>query len=293
MKVGWIGAAVALMASCGRPLLSDLEVDLGDPDSAVRDSEPGDPDGGAGGEQLCREVDFLFVIDHSQSMAAYQDNVVANYEVFIDGIEDAIESIETMHIGVITAEAYPHNDAACDSLGGLVVRTGGEGSSYSACGPYTEGANYMTRRDSLEGAFRCAAQVGTSGSDLDTPLAAILSAVSPPLTDPGACNEGFVNPGALLVLVVVTDTYPNAQGVVDIDPYFAAAGIVEAVGGYDDVVVVMIASTEDSPCLNPLAPELEDFAGIFDHSFVGGICEQDYSRLFGPAIEVVKGACPE
>jgi hypothetical protein len=151
----------------------------------------------------------------------------------------------------------------------------------------------MTDRDVLSTAFTCAATLGTGGTDLDTPLAAIVSAVSPPLTNEGACNEGFIGGGALLVLVIVTDTYPNVAGVQDIDPYFASSLLLEHVGGYDDIVVVLIASTEANPCLNPLQPGLSTFAELFDHSYQGAICEKDYSKVFLPAIEVVKDACPQ
>ena len=285
---GWRLAVLLALAGCGRTDV--LQADGGF--SGSFDDGGADDVGGGRGEQLCREVDILFVIDDSPTMAEYQDNVVANYDVFIRGIEEAIETLDTLHIGVIAAGNYHDNDNACDSIGGLVVRTGGRNSSNATCGPYAEGKNYMTQRDDLDSAFPCAATLGTDGTDHDTPMAAILAAISPPLTDPGQCNHGFINPGALLVVVIVTDTYPNNFGVVDHDPYFVASSVASAVGGFDDVVVVLIASTEESPCLNPLAPGLETFAGLFDHSFVGGICEPDYSQLFDPAIDVVKGACP-
>lgn len=283
---------------CGRSPLLIADGEGGWSGSGRDDDDPwdvddgdGDGGGGGGGKQMCREVDFLFVIDDSDSMQYYQNNVVNNYDVFIDGIRDAIDTIDTIHIGVIVTEAYWHNDTHCDMLGGLVIQTGGPHSSDAKCGPYREGANFMTDRDNLATAFPCAATVGTGGTDLDTPLAAIVSAVSPPLTNEGQCNHGFIGSGALLVMVIVTDTYPNAFGVMDIDPYFAGSVLLENVGGYDDMVVVLIASTESSPCLNPLQPGLSTFAEMFDHSYQGAICEKDFSKVFLPAIEVVKDAC--
>jgi hypothetical protein len=302
VPVLWGGAV-----GCSRPVLRPGqggdhggEDDDGDPDDPYEPDEPDEPDdpggggggGGGGGRQECREVDFLFVIDDSPSMGEYQARVLANYDVFVDGIEAAIDTIETTHIGVITAGPYAYNDPQCDALGGLVVRTGGPGSSLATCGPYAAGENYMTEADNISSAFPCAAKVGVGGTDLDLPLAAALSAVSPPLTEPGECNHGFLGEGALLVLVIVTETYPNNFQVQDVDPYFASTGLVEVVGGYDDIVVVLIASTEQAPCLSPLAPGLETFAEQFDHSYIGAICEKDYSQVFAPAIEVVKAACP-
>ncbi len=261
------------------------------------DDDDDDGDGGDGGDgngvQQCREVDFLFLVDNSATMQVYQTNLLANYEVFIDGIEDAVETIERIHVGVITAAPYDPNRTGCRELGGLVVETGGRSSSGAECGPYHDGYNFMTRNDDLDTAFRCAARVGTGGTDLDAPLLAIASAVSPPLTNEGECNEGFLGDGALLVLVIVSDTWPNSFGQMDTDPYFAAAAIVDAVGGFDDVVVVLFASTSETPCLNPLSEGLEAFANLFDHSFQGAICDHSYLAAFTEAIEVVKAACPE
>lgn len=283
-----------VVVACGRtPVLVADGSGSGGFGSGRHDDDDGDDGDGGSHEQQCREVDFLFLIDNSASMAGYQNNVISNYDVFIDGIEEAVETIERIHIGVITATEYYDNHHDCRQLGGLVVETGGPGSSAQECGPYVDGHHFMTGRDDLDIAFRCAAQVGTGGTDLDAPLAAIAAAVNPPLTDEGKCNEGFLGAGALLVLVIVSDTYPNGFGQMDIDPYFAAEVIVGAVGGYDDVVVVLFASTSQTPCLNPLASGLETFADLFDHSFQGAICDHSYLDSFTEAIEVVKAACPE
>jgi hypothetical protein len=293
--VAWRAALGGLLVAvgCGRSPLLVADGSGGGDWGSGRDDDDDDGEGdGGNGVQQCREIDFLFLIDNSASMAMYQNNVVSNYEVFIDGIEEAIETIERMHIGVVTAVPYDPNAHDCRQLGGLVVETGGPSASGQECGPYRDGYNFMTTRDDLDFAFRCAAQVGTGGTDLDAPLAAIAAAVSPPLTNEGECNEGFVGDGALLVLVIVSDTYPNAFGQMDLDPYFAAEAIVGAIGGFDDVVVVLFASTSETPCLNPLASGLETFADLFDHSFKGAICDHSYLAAFTEAIEVVKAACP-
>lgn len=290
--VAGLSCVVLAMVACGRTPALSYGAEGGWGGSGDR---PGaHDDGGPGGShaQQCREVDFLFVIENSPSMAAYQRNVADNIDVFIDGIEEVVDTLETVHIGVVTAEPYRPNVTGCDQLGGLIVRTGDDHERYE-CGPYAEGKNFMTDRDDLDRAFRCAATLGTDGSDHDAPMAAALSAVSPPLTDPGQCNEGFLGKDALLVLVIVSDTYPSAtQLPSDIDPYFAGTSIVERVGGFDDVVVVLISSTDATPCLNPLAPALADFAHLFYNYYEGSICESDYRRVFAPAVDVVKAACP-
>jgi hypothetical protein len=278
--------ALALACACGRSpvLLWDRDSGDGDDDGSGRDDDGHD----GGGEQTCEDVDFLFVIDNSGSMADNQAKLVANYDVFIDGIQDAIDAVESMHVGVVTTDAYPYNAERCRELGGLVVETGGPRSSGGKCGPYADGHNYMTENDVLATRFPCAASVGTDGSGAESPLTAALAAISSPLTDEGACNEGFVRDGALLVLVIITDEEA------EVDPQFAASGII-GVKGLDDTVVVLLANTPDSDCEigggAQVGEGLASFAGIFPHGFVGPICAADYTQVFAQAVDVVEDAC--
>ncbi len=276
--------ALALACACGRsPVL------LWDRDSGGED-EAGDDDDGheGGGEQTCEDVDFLFVIDNSGSMADNQSKLVANYGVFIDGIRDAVDAVESMHVGVVTTDAYPYNAPDCQALGGLVVQTGGPRSSGGHCGPYADGFNFMTERDDLDARFPCAASVGIDGSGAESPLTAGLAAISSPLVDDGQCNEGFVRDGALLVLVIITDEEA------EVDPQFAASGIIGA-KGLSDTVVVLLANTPGSDCEisggAQVGEGLASFASIFPHGFVGPICASDYTEVFTQAVDVVEEAC--
>jgi hypothetical protein len=280
------GFALALGA-CGRSPVLSFYADAGGSRGSGAEDDDGDGHDG-GGEQTCSDVDFLFVIDNSGSMEDNQAKLVANYDVFIGGIEDAIGSVESMHVGVVTTDAYPHNVAGCQSLGGLVVATGGPSSSGDKCGPYVEGHSFMTEADDLDEKFRCAARVGVSGSGAESPLTAGLAAISSPLVDDGECNEDFVRDGALLVIVIITDEEA------EVDPQFAASGII-AVKGLDDTVVVLLANTPDGDCAIEggarVGEGLASFASIFPHGFIGPICAADYTEVFTQAVDVVKEAC--
>jgi hypothetical protein len=248
-------------------------------------------DGQGHGHQSCEEVDFLFVIDNSKSMADNQANLVSHYGAFVDGFAATIERLESIHVGVITTDAYAHNVSACREIGGLVVQTGGPSSSAQRCGPYAELHNYMTEADDLDDAFRCAARVGTDGSGAEHSLGAAIAAMSEPLVDEGQCNEGFIRQNALLVLVILTDE--DAE----MDPLFAAEAIVDAKrGSFDDVVVVLLANTPEGDC--PLGAQgkvaygLSSFAASFRHAFVGPICAEDYGAVFQDAVANLESACP-
>ena len=97
----------------------------------------------------CRGVDLLFVVDDSGSMKEEQASLIASFPGFVAEIEATLAHIDGLHIGVVTTDAYKHNEAPCDNvLGALVTRTGGINSSHSTCGPYT-GGRFMTEADEL------------------------------------------------------------------------------------------------------------------------------------------------
>lgn len=145
----------------------------------------------------------------------------------------------------------------------------------------------MTEDDDLADKFRCAARVGSDGSGAESPLAAAMAAMTPPLVEAGQCNEGFVRDGALLVLVIATDE--DAE----MDPLFAAETIFATKGS--DIVVVLLANTPDSECVIESGAEVAEglarFVARFPHGFMGSICETSYETTFEQAVEVVQDAC--
>ncbi len=286
-----LAIALAAASSCGRTGLDHNDGRRGSGDGGSHDDAYHDDDDDDDGAQTCQEVDFLFVIDNSNSMADNQDKLAAQYDAFIDGFVATVDRLDSIHIGVVTTDEYTHNSAACGGLGGLVVETGGAHSSGRACGPYAEGHNYMTDADDLDEAFRCAADVGTDGSGKEATVTAGIAAISSPMTDSGQCNDGFVRDGALLVLVIVTDEDA------DLDPLFAISALTEAKGGNEnDLVVVALANGPDSGCKidahGQIAYGLADLIGLFRYGFLGPICAPDYGAVFTDAVAVIEAACP-
>jgi len=282
-----------LVAACGRSPLDWAEGDGGAGASHGRVSVDDGADDGADGADgadadtspTCRQADFLFVIDDSQSMADNQAKLVRAYDAFIGGIVETVEQLESVHVGVVTTDAYAHNAGECRALGGLVMQTGGPNSSDARCGPYADGHAFMTEADDIETSFRCAARVGTDGSGVEAVVGAILAAVSPPLIDPGACNEGFMRDDALLVIVIVTDED------LDIAPEFGYAQLL-AYKDPGELVVVALANPTDGECgIDKLSFGIESLVALAQHGFMGSICADDYGSIFDDAVAVVAEAC--
>lgn len=259
--------------------------------------EDGDGDGGGdgsdGSSQTCQNIDFLFVVDNSGSMGDNQANLAANYGVILDGVRESVASVESMHLGVITTDAYEHNLPTCRDLGGLVSNTGGLISSGQYCGPFVSGESYMTEDDDLDVAFPCAARVGIEGSGDERPLLAAMAALTQPMTNEGACNEGFVRDDGLLVLVIVTDEDAET------DPTQAALTIIETKPNlFADVVAVALVNTTDDYCnlqdgegSSEEAPRLESFVAQFPYGLVGPICTEYYDEIFDDVVTTIAQAC--
>lgn len=238
----------------------------------------------------CSKVDYLFVIDNSASMDIYQRRLVQNFPALINGVQRSQESLDSVHVGVLTTDGYLGNPQGCTMIGDLVTRTRGHNSSEATCGPFADGHNFMTENDDLETAFACTAQVGTQGSVREAPLLAIGSALQPHKLAAGACNAGFLRDDALLVIAIITDE--DDPGLVE----FAYERAVEAKHGYaDNVVAVAIVVEPDGPCVevghSTEAHAITEFTNYFQHSFIGAICAEDYGPTFDDAVSVVQAAC--
>jgi hypothetical protein len=267
-------------------------------------STTGDPDGSSSSEsgppvifdfgvlpdappldESCGEVDFLFVIDNSGSMGDEQTALVNNFPAFINGIETTLETVDTIHVGVTTTDDYFDNIAGCQQVGSLVVQT-----NTAVCGPYDEGANYMTEMDDLDVAFACAALVGTNGSASERPMLAMLNAVTGVYGGNGQCNEGFIREDALLVIVIITDESDiNSPGTAMTwydDVVAAKAGIPE------NVVVVSLINTPAGICGFDIAQSIADFTMMFGmNGFMADICLPDYAPIFDQAVGIIDVAC--
>jgi len=283
----------------------DDDGDAGDDDDDVDDSSKFDlgstPDGGELPlpEPGCHKIDFLFVVDNSQSMEDDQDNLVANFPAFIEGIESSLEEVDDFHVGVISSDGYAFNPAGCNVLGGLVSQTGGEASSNAVCGPYADGHNYMTKNDNLQQAFSCAAKLGVGGWPLEQPMAALEAAVRGDVAGQGQCNEGFLRSDALLVAVLITDEWDGPG-----DPELLASPgtpqswydtVVAAKQFPENAAVVALVNYAGGPCVPPEpvfdGQNLVAFAELFGpNGFVGGICD-DFGPTFTQTIDLIDDAC--
>jgi len=304
--------------------------------------------GDAGQVGGCEKIDFLFVIDNSGSMEDEQENLVSSFPDFIDSIRSAT-AVDDYNIMVVDTDecvagfgagqaqlcdevsdpgccesqcatfpggtcngamcSCPQVADACDNQLGAGRRTNKDG---GAC-PVDGDARYMVEtQGDLESTFACVAEVGINGSGNEQTLAAVSAAVSPAMTEPGGCNEGFVRDDALLVVSIITDEEDDLEDALTGFAGFGSSGdppgwyqavLAAKKGEPDNAVVLALVGPnppDDCPPLDKqaggvdgaeIATRILEFTGMFNFGFVGPVCAESYGPFFAEAVSVVSEAC--
>lgn len=296
---------VALCAACGP------SVDKG-PGDGDGDGGPGSPPDdefapdAAPAPPGCPDVDILFVIDDSGSMADQQESLIASFPGFVAGIQQRLASASSYHIGVVTTEDYQANAAGCREIGDLITQTGGPESSAQVCAPFASGATWMDESEPDLGAkFACTAKVGAGGNSDERIARAVMNALDPARNAPGACNAGFSRNGAVLIIVIITDEDDVADGC------DAGTGVCDTYGSggtsqewYDTVVahrgglaqnivvLSLIARQLDNTCGATPAARLLGFTNRFDErGLIGDVCAASYDQFFVDALPIIDATC--
>jgi hypothetical protein len=272
----------------------------------------GETNGGGDDEnEECGNVDILFVIDDSASMADNQQSLIASFAGFIEGIQERLAFADSYHVGIVTTDNYGFNETGCTNIGDLVTQTGGDNSSQSVCTPFASGARYLDQNEpDLAGKFACAAHVGTYGSDDEMAARAMLNALKPAVNGPGGCNEGFSRLDSLLVIVIITDEddVPEPYGCDPDDPWNNPCDTTGSGGTPDDwyaevlthkanipeniVVLTLLGQTLDNDCGAVVAAKLIGFTNRFGaNGYTGDVCADSYDEFFTATLPIIDEAC--
>jgi len=174
------------------------------------------------GQNIKDEVDLLFLVDDSGSMAPKQEALKQRFPALIAMIEGfATQGHKaSYHIGVVTSDLGAPGIACGSNLGGKLQQRGLAKSNTPGCvGPvgkpyidYDQRSgvdNFSSTGQTLEQTFSCMASVvdpdGTAGGHTGCGFESQLEAVYRALHDPIPENAGFLRPDALLAVVWITD----------------------------------------------------------------------------------------
>ena len=167
-----------------------------------------------------RNVDILFVIDNSDSMAGEQRSLAANFPRFIDVLNTIEGGLPNVHIGVISSDVginpFSAEQCANDGDNGLLQNTPrclpapGQTTCTPTCvgprGRYIEdvamGAVRQRNYDGdLDDVFACIAQLGVSGCGIEQHLESMRRA----LNGSDSRNAGFLRSEAYLAVIILAD----------------------------------------------------------------------------------------
>ena len=158
--------------------------------------------------ELNRDIDLVFVIDNSGSMNEEQLSLAANFNRFINVLENIEGGLPNVRIGVVSTDtgAGPNNGGTGCSANG----DNGGLRTNPACGVSNafiediEGANgtRMTNyTGNLSDTFSCLATLGINGCGFEQPLESIKRA----LDGSNPANNNFLRENAFLAIIIVSD----------------------------------------------------------------------------------------
>ena len=268
----------------------------------------------------CAKIDFLFVIDSSESMTIHQANLVNSFPGFVDAMQDAVDA-DDWHVMVVDTDAQwgggacanacatlgtcPDEPAfACDTappelcdiaLGAGIVAPFGQAASNADCDVGGDARYIDTEVGDLLGTFTCIGTVGVDGNSEERTADALVAAVDPVLSAADGCNEGFLRDDAILVITIITDEADVDSNGTPADWFDA---IVAAKGG-EPASVVMLGlladADEDAPlCASEAAGgAVAELVGLFPASRRASVCEDAYGPFLAEAVSVIAETCSD
>lgn len=250
--------AAALIASCD-PVTPPAE-EIFDA-SVIPDAPRINPDAPSATVEA-NGIDILFVIDNSGSMREEQASLAANFNRFVNILEQIDGGLPDIHIGVISADigAGPYGIQGCNGSGdnGILQNAPVGGACETPTDPYIsdfrseDGSSRVTNyTGTLADTFACIAELGTTGCGFEQPLEAMRRA----LNGSNSQNAGFLRDDAALAVVIITDE--------------------------DDCSVENVAMFDSDPALDNIDSNIGPLGSFRCFEF-GVICQPDNPRSAGP-----------
>jgi hypothetical protein len=284
----------------------------------------GSAEGGSAeaGDEGCKAVDFLFLIDNSGSMGDNQQALVGSFQPFMDAIVNTVDAGSDYHIMVAKTDSgwfpetcgvfcnlscpdlpdgvcsNPTPPSSCDeTLGSGVTYPIGGNASNTQCDLVGGNRYILADEPDLGSAFSCIAQVGTDGNASETQMEALTAALADQNQGPGGCNEGFLRDDAILVVTVITDE-PDEHSPGSPDGWYQNLLAAKA---NDPSAFVLLGLINDTDLADPVCPtasadpgNIRDFVTMFPNHIRGSVCNTEgYGEFFAQAVELIDTTCDD
>ncbi|MEQ1570350.1 MAG: vWA domain-containing protein [Myxococcota bacterium] len=220
-------------------------------------------------QEVVDQVDILFVVDNSASMAEEQEALASGFGSFIGELETANSNF---HVGVVSTSQDTTDPERGQLLGDPPYLT-------------AEVPDYVTE-------FQDRVSMGVGGSDKEKGLEAAAVAVSPELAI--GYNQGFLRADANLLIVMVSDEedcsddgrldgqdasscYAERGALVPVS--HMVARIADAKANGELVQIASIVGPYDSSCPDAYPGTRYVEAALQTGGLLGRICDQDWSNV--------------
>jgi hypothetical protein len=158
------------------------------------------------------DLDILVIVDNSGSMREEQDALAANFNRFINVLNDTLGVLPNIHLGVVSTDlgGGPFGIMSCTGNGDNGILQNAPSGACATPGPEryivdslnTDGINRDTNYSgNLADTFSCIAKLGTTGCGFEQPLEAMRRA----LNGSNAENGGFLRDDAVLAVLLISD----------------------------------------------------------------------------------------
>jgi hypothetical protein len=185
---------------------------------------------------LNREIDILFMVDNSSSMAPLQAKLLAQFPVFMNVLKmlptgnGAGTALPDVHVGVVSSDTGPgkfdlpaYHCSFAGDRGQFQSQPRGTctGSPFTDANQHYLSASMNQTVKNYNGditdAFTCIAALGDQGCGFEGQLKSVRWALDP--ANPPAGNEGFLRPEAFLAVILITNeddcSVPDDSDMVD------------------------------------------------------------------------------
>jgi hypothetical protein len=210
---GEVGGHCYPNGTCNTTLVCSAGVCTAPVDAGI-DAPPDGPATNLSTQALTTDLDLLFVIDNSASTSDKQTVFAANFPKFVQALDAFPTGRPNVHIGVVDSTADigvqgfgPGCPSPDPNDNGLLQNT----PRVTGCSPPTgrfisdiknsTGGRTTNYSGTLDSAFSCIAQIGSTGCGFESTLLAMKRALDGTRPE----NAGFVRAGALLGVVILTD----------------------------------------------------------------------------------------
>ena len=164
---------------------------------------------------ISRDLDIVFMIDDSSSMAPLQSKLAANFSVFMNVLKAGPLGLPNVHIGVVSSSMGAGRNPAIDHCppGGDrgVFHTAPLGAT-CAKGGLEPGQTFISNVNGVANytgdiadVFSCIAALGDGGCGFEHQLASVLRALGADGQPPPPENAGFLRKDASLAVILITN----------------------------------------------------------------------------------------